>query len=122
MQLQRISLLFFAVLLFEHVECLHSSLSRIEQQQARDNCGSNPAWHSTSEAWVNADTDNQLLSWWQVKSSGQRGTFANELGRSFGDHMTGFECGIGAYSTCIAAGCSSKLLYHNLTTMVCELS
>lgn len=76
--------------------------------QSRANCGSDPAWQSTSEAWVNAGTDNQLRGWWQSKQSGQHGTFANELGRSFGEHMTGFECGIGAYSTCINSGCSGE--------------
>lgn len=74
----------------------------------RDGCETNSSWQATEVAWSVAKTDEKLESWWKNLSSKSHQSFAKELGRGFGDHLNGFECGIGAYSTCIAPGCAGK--------------
>jgi hypothetical protein len=106
MNLPKLSSINLLLLFLGHGYGHDTAAEAVGRLRGRAGCGSSPAWQSTVEAWMNAETDDKSSSWWQGKSSGQHGTFANEIGRSFGDHLTGFECGIGAYSTCIAPGCS----------------
>jgi hypothetical protein len=75
---------------------------------ARGDCATNPDWQPTIDAWVKADTDNNLRAWWEKVSSVDGHTsFANELAKGYGDAPTGFECGI-EVSGCSVSGCARK--------------
>lgn len=78
---------------------------------ARDEMCQSGDWQPTRDAWVDDDTDANLAGWWQdIQSSpGSHTSFANELGKSFGPQINGFECGIGDEATCSAPGCEGMI-------------
>ena len=88
-----------------HVLNSKSDLALLE----RGDCGTNPSWQTTISAWDGANTDSNLASWWSNVTDKPHQGFANELADGFGKHSTGFLCGIGAFSTCIAPGCSGMI-------------
>ncbi|KAK4168142.1 hypothetical protein QBC43DRAFT_296821 [Cladorrhinum sp. PSN259] len=71
--------------------------------QGNDRCSVNSAWAATREAYIAADTDNQLRSWWTSQPGDV--PFARALGQSFGDQRTFFECGINKEASCTISGC-----------------
>lgn len=73
----------------------------------RGGCGSDPSWQPTVSAYMAANTDQELSNWWKNIILSPHTSFANELGRSFGNHVNSFECGIGDSSSCGMPGCSS---------------
>ncbi|OCK73645.1 hypothetical protein K432DRAFT_430486 [Lepidopterella palustris CBS 459.81] len=79
----------------------------------RDDCQTAPEWQATQSAWIADDTDANAASWWQNISSKPHGSFTNELGEVFSGHLSRFECGIGAQSTCTSPACS---VYENNTS------
>jgi hypothetical protein len=114
-------------LLFLSLPC-RSALAHTQNEAAdklntllrRDDCQTNPDWHATQAAWIADDTDKNLATWWQNVSANPHKSFANELGAGFGAHLNGFECGIGAYSTCIAPSCGGMLLYDGMRFSRCR--
>jgi len=74
----------------------------------QNDCATNADWQATQTAWNADDTDENLANWWTNISQGARTSFANEIGRSFGAHLNGFECGILDYSTCTAPACAGE--------------
>jgi hypothetical protein len=79
----------------------------------RGDCGSDPNWQPTVSAYMAANTDQELSSWWKNITLSPHTSFANELGRSFGNHVNSFECGIGDSSSCSMPDCSSELSFFN---------
>ena len=74
--------------------------------QARDDCGSDPAWKPSVDAWQQAKTDKNFAQWWQSTSAANTSSnLANALASQFGDHITGFSCGINSQGTCALPGC-----------------
>jgi len=68
-------------------------------------CAGNASWATNQTAYIQALTDSELRSWW---ASVPHINFANQLGASFGGHLTSFACGIGLEETCVLPGCSCK--------------
>ncbi|KAM7191314.1 hypothetical protein V8F20_009369 [Naviculisporaceae sp. PSN 640] len=72
-------------------------------------CSSDPLWATTPEAYRAADTDNQLASWWATQPRDSNDGFARQLGQSFGDQRTFFQCGIDREPSCTISGCDTFL-------------
>ncbi|KAK0639122.1 hypothetical protein B0T16DRAFT_422464 [Cercophora newfieldiana] len=66
-------------------------------------CSANPAWAATPAAYNAAQTDAQLERWWAAQPRDV--SFARQLGQSFGDQRTFFECGINREPSCTISGC-----------------
>lgn len=96
------------MMLYAKLDILLCAFAFIHRSLA--SCGNNPEWQDTLSAWNEAGTDIQLPLWWQNQSSEQHDSFANELAKNFGSHPTGFECGVGDFSSCVAQGCAGMVL------------
>ena len=84
-------------------------LEGIEERQViqrTGNCGTDTSWQPTPSAYIAANTDSNLQSWWKNVSSQPHDALPNELALLFGGHQYGFSCGIGDDSTCTVPGCS----------------
>ncbi|KAK0720232.1 hypothetical protein B0H67DRAFT_180062 [Lasiosphaeris hirsuta] len=66
-------------------------------------CSADPSWAATPDAYMSANTDSLLEKWWA--SQPQSSSFARQLGQSFGDQPTYFECGIDREASCTISGC-----------------
>lgn len=76
------------------------------EERATSNCGTDSAWEPTPSAYIAADTDSNLLSWWKnISSQPSHEPLPNELAQLFGSHQYRFSCGIGDDSTCTVPGC-----------------
>lgn len=72
----------------------------------RQECGTNTSWNPSVEAWVQANTDENLSLWWNNTVAEVRGaTLANQLARQFGAQQTDFSCGIEDEGSCVTPGC-----------------
>jgi hypothetical protein len=77
------------------------------EERATTNCGTDSAWEPTPSAYIAADTDSNILSWWKnISSQPSHQPLPNELAQRFGSHQYRFSCGIGDDSTCSVPGCS----------------
>lgn len=75
----------------------------------RDDGCSNSSWAATPDAYIAAQTDENVRQWWNSQPS--QSNFAQQLARPFGDQPTQFVCGIGQIATCIISGCKRKNSY-----------
>jgi hypothetical protein len=73
-------------------------------------CAANPLFLSTADAYIAANTDAELSTWWQNKTTGEHTSFVNELASSYGDQQTGYKCGVGWINTCTLPSCSRKFV------------
>ena len=71
----------------------------------RASCGDDPAWAATGTAYVNSNANDLARAWWD---SQEQTDLANQLATSFGDHRTGFSCGINKVASCVVGGCSGE--------------
>ena len=78
----------------------------LEERSNTSNCGTDSSWAPTPAAYIAANTDSNLLSWWtNISSSPSHNPLPNELAQLFGAHQYQFSCGIGDDSSCSVDGC-----------------
>src|SRR4051812_44316306 len=64
------------------------------EERATTNCGTDSAWEPTPSAYIAADTDSNILSWWKnISSQPSHKPLPNELAQQFGSHQYRFSCG-----------------------------
>jgi hypothetical protein len=69
-------------------------------------CNESSAWQPTTNAYVNADTDQHLAVWWENITAHGGGRFDNNFGQLFG--YNNFRCGISTDGSCSAPSCFGR--------------
>ncbi|KAF3934839.1 hypothetical protein ABW19_dt0201417 [Dactylella cylindrospora] len=96
-----------SAIIFYHLTRAEETIQLLARQDPTQ-CNQTSFWEQSYEQYDAQGVTNQARAWW-TGESGKGRSFANALGSDFGDHVRGFDCGIGKSSTCLAPSCSDFL-------------
>jgi hypothetical protein len=69
-------------------------------------CNESSVWQTTTNAYMNADTDQNLAVWWENVTAYGGGRFDSAFGQLFG--YNNFRCGISTDGSCWAPSCFGR--------------